>query len=74
LTPVSSLEQARKIALECGLKFVYIGNVPGHEGENTYCSKCKKIVIGRYGFTITQMNLQKGRCKFCGEKIPGVWG
>ncbi len=73
LTPVSSLEQARKIALETGLKFVYIGNVPGHEGENTYCPRCGKIVIGRYGFTITQMNLQKGKCKFCGEKIPGVW-
>jgi pyruvate formate lyase activating enzyme len=73
LTPVSSLEQARKIAQEIGLKFVYIGNVPGHEGENTYCPKCKKVVIGRYGFSITQMNLQKGRCRFCGEKIPGVW-
>ncbi|OGC79909.1 MAG: AmmeMemoRadiSam system radical SAM enzyme [candidate division Zixibacteria bacterium RBG_16_43_9] len=73
-TPVSSLEQARKIAQESGLKFVYIGNVGGHEGENTYCPKCKKILVGRYGFTITQMNLQKGKCKFCGEKIPGVWG
>src|SRR3972149_3324921 len=55
-TPVSSLEQARKIAQESGLKFVYIGNVGGHEGENTYCPKCKKILVGRYGFTITQMN------------------
>lgn len=73
LTPVSSLEKARKIALETGLKFVYIGNVPGHKGESTYCPRCGKIVIGRYGFTITQMNLQKGKCKFCGEKIPGVW-
>ncbi len=72
-TPVSSLEQARKIALDSGLKFVYVGNVAGNEGESTYCPKCKKIVIGRYGFTITQMNLQKGKCKFCGEKIPGVW-
>jgi pyruvate formate lyase activating enzyme len=73
-TPVSSLEQARKIALDSGLRFVYIGNVGGHEGENTYCPKCKKILIGRYGYIITQMNLQKGNCKFCGEKIPGVWG
>ena len=73
LTPVSSLEQAIKIAQGIGLKFVYIGNVPGHEGENTYCPKCKKTLIGRYGFSITQMNLQKGRCKFCGERIPGVW-
>ncbi|MDH4222317.1 MAG: AmmeMemoRadiSam system radical SAM enzyme [candidate division Zixibacteria bacterium] len=73
LTPVSSLEKAREIALETGLKFVYVGNVPGHKAENTFCPKCQQMLIGRYGFTITRMNLQKGKCKFCGEKIPGVW-
>jgi pyruvate formate lyase activating enzyme len=55
------------------MNFVYIGNVPGHEGENTYCPKCKQIVVGRIGFTITQMNLKNGKCKFCGNSIPGVW-
>jgi pyruvate formate lyase activating enzyme len=72
-TPVSSLEKAREIALGEGMNFVYIGNVPGHEGENTYCPKCKKVVVGRTGFTITQMNLKNGKCKFCGNPIPGVW-
>lgn len=72
-TPVSSLEKAREIALQEGMNFVYIGNVPGHEGENTYCPKCKKMVVGRIGFTITQMNLKNGKCKFCGNPIPGVW-
>ncbi|MGB2698646.1 MAG: AmmeMemoRadiSam system radical SAM enzyme [Candidatus Zixiibacteriota bacterium] len=73
-TPVSSLERAHQIALETGLNYVYIGNVAGHNAENTYCHKCKEIVVGRIGYTITQMNLNDGKCKFCGEPIPGVWG
>ncbi len=73
-TPVSTLEKARDIALETGLKYVYIGNVFGHEGENTYCHNCKKKIVGRVGYTITQINIKEGRCKFCGEIIPGVWG
>jgi pyruvate formate lyase activating enzyme len=74
VTPVSTLEKAREIALEEGMNFVYVGNVPGHKGENTYCPACKKAVIERYGYTITQMNLKDGKCKFCGKVIPGVWG
>jgi pyruvate formate lyase activating enzyme len=73
-TPVSSLEKAHQVALEAGLNYVYIGNVPGHKAENTYCHKCKEIVVGRIGYTITQMNLKGGKCKFCGERIPGIWG
>jgi pyruvate formate lyase activating enzyme len=72
-TPLETLEKARKIALECGLKYVYIGNVGGHPAENTYCPKCGKIVIGRRGYFITENNLIDGKCKFCGEKIEGTW-
>lgn len=72
-TPLETLEKARKIALDCGLKYVYIGNVPGHEAENTYCPKCKKIVIRRSGYTILEVNLENGKCKFCGYKIAGTW-
>jgi pyruvate formate lyase activating enzyme len=72
-TPVKTLEKARKIALECGLKYVYIGNVPGHPAENTYCPKCGKVVINRSGYSILEVNLNKGKCKFCGEKIAGRW-
>jgi pyruvate formate lyase activating enzyme len=72
-TPVSSLDRAREIAMEEGMNYVYVGNVPGHPGENTYCSACKKVVIGREGFTILEMNLKDGKCKFCGKIIPGVW-
>ena len=73
VTPVSTLDKAREIAMEEGMNFVYVGNVPGHKGENTYCPVCKKGIIGRNGYTITEMNLKDGKCKFCGKVIPGVW-
>jgi pyruvate formate lyase activating enzyme len=72
-TPVSSLERAKEIADECGMKFVYIGNVPGHRAESTYCPRCKNKLIDRTGYSINEMNLKDGKCKFCNEAIPGVW-
>ncbi|MCJ7507980.1 MAG: AmmeMemoRadiSam system radical SAM enzyme [candidate division Zixibacteria bacterium] len=72
-TPVSSLERAKEIADEVGMKFVYIGNVPGHKAESTYCPKCKNKLIDRTGYRINEMNLKDGKCKFCNEVIPGVW-
>jgi pyruvate formate lyase activating enzyme len=78
LTPVSVLEKAREVAQDAGLKFVYIGGVPGHPGENTYCPHCQKMLIERRGYFLTQYflanyNLKKGRCRFCRETIPGIW-
>lgn len=73
LTPIETLERARQIARDCGLKYVYIGNVPAHPGENTYCPRCQKPLIKRSGFIITEINLINGKCRFCGEKIDGVW-
>jgi len=72
-TPVSTLEGAREIALEEGMSFVYVGNVPGHKGEHTYCPDCKQVLIERVGYRIIQMNLKGNKCKFCGRAIPGVW-
>ncbi len=72
-TPESILEQARNIAMKAGMKYVYIGNVPGTTFENTYCPHCKKPVIERQGFAILQNNLKSSACKFCGTKIAGVW-
>ncbi len=72
-TPVETLEKAHKIATSVGLKFVYIGNVPGHPAESTYCPKCKKVLIHRIGYNVLQNNIVKNRCKFCGRKIPGIW-
>lgn len=72
-TPIETLEKARKIALDIGLRYVYLGNVPGHEGENTYCPSCRKILIHRYGYTILENNIKNGKCVFCGKEIPGIW-
>ena len=72
-TPVETLETARRIALEEGLRYVYVGNVPGHPGESTYCPRCGKTVIGRIGYSITELNLEEGCCRFCGQSIAGVW-
>ena len=72
-TPVRTLEKAREIAGAVGLQYVYIGNVPGHPAENTYCPKDGKLLIRRTGFSVVENNIENGRCKFCGEPIPGVW-
>jgi pyruvate formate lyase activating enzyme len=72
-TPTKTLENARQIALSEGIKFVYIGNVPGHAGENTYCPKCHKVLIERQGFYINSNNIKNGKCPFCGMVIPGIW-
>jgi len=72
-TPVETLESARKIAVDCGLKYVYIGNIPGHTYENTYCPRCKKMLIERKGYFVSVNSIVDGKCKFCGEKIDGVW-
>jgi len=57
-----------------GLQYVYIGNVPGHDAENTYCPRDGKILIRRIGYHILENNIVNGKCKFCGFDIPGVWG
>jgi len=72
-TPVEVLENARKEALDCGLKHVYIGNVLGHEGEATYCESCGKELIRRVGYRIGEPRLKDGRCKFCGAPVAGRW-
>ncbi len=72
-TPVETLERAKKIGDAEGLHFVYIGNVPGHPAENTYCPKCRHLVIERAGFTVSQMLLKDGRCRQCHYPIPGLW-
>jgi pyruvate formate lyase activating enzyme len=72
-TPVDTLDKARKIGFDVGLLYVYIGNVAGHPGENTYCPKCGKVVVGRYQFTVIAYNIEDGRCKYCGQRIAGVF-
>jgi pyruvate formate lyase activating enzyme len=73
-TPVSTLDKAREIAMNVGLNYIYVGNVPGHIAESTFCPKCKKPVISRRGYSVLGINLDsQGRCKNCDNPIPGVW-
>jgi pyruvate formate lyase activating enzyme len=73
ITPSETLVKAREIALKSGHKHVYIGNVTGTSADNTICPACKKIVVERFGYTVTSNNIKKGACSFCGQKIAGVW-
>jgi len=72
-TPVETLERAREIAMSKGIHYAYVGNVPGHPANSTYCPSCKKAVIKRSNFFVEEMNLIHGRCKYCNHKIAGVW-
>jgi pyruvate formate lyase activating enzyme len=70
-TRLEVLEKGRKIGWEAGLLFVYLGNVPGHEGENTYCPKCHSLLIRRWYLAILENNLCQNKCKVCGFTLPG---
>lgn len=69
-TKIEILEKARDKALKMGIKYAYIGNVPGHSYENTYCPNCKKCLIKRYGYMILKYNIKNGKCPNCGYHIP----
>jgi pyruvate formate lyase activating enzyme len=71
-TPVSTLETAWQIGKEVGLRYVYMGNVPGAQGENTYCYQCGKLVIGRWRFSVRERHVRDGTCAFCGTPLDGV--
>lgn len=68
-TPVSTLERAYVIGREAGLRFVYLGNVPGHEYENTVCYACGKTVVRRVGYDTRILGLDGSRCRFCGAEL-----
>ncbi len=70
-TSIETLEKAYTAVKETGLNYVYVGNVPGHPYENTYCPNCNELLIKRFSFEITRWNLTKDmRCPACGQEIP----
>jgi len=73
VTSLQSLTRAKEIALKAGLRYVYIGNVPGVGGEDTYCHSCKVLLVKRNGFDIEQNLVVNGRCPKCQTTIPGRW-
>lgn len=66
-TPLETLEKAFEIAKNKGMKYVYVGNVLGHDRESTFCPKCGSLVIKRVGFEIVSFNK---KCPKCDETIP----
>jgi len=72
-TPVRTLERAREIAMAKGLRYVYVGNVPDHPGNHTYCPACRAIVIRRQNFFVDELHVKDGRCEYCRAPIAGVW-
>jgi pyruvate formate lyase activating enzyme len=71
-TPVATLKRAHDIGLAAGLRYVYMGNVPGQGGENTVCPGCGETVIERRGFSIKGYHIEKGRCRLCNAPVDGV--
>ncbi len=68
-TPVSTLEKAYKIGKDSGLKFVYLGNIPGHEYENTVCYSCGQLNVRRVGYDTRVVGLNGSKCQFCGVEL-----
>lgn len=71
-TPVETLRGARRIGMEAGLRYVYTGNIPGDDGESTYCHKCGALLIERYGFSTRKGEIRDGACGQCGEALAGI--
>ena len=72
-TPVATLIRFRELALDAGLRYVYVGNVPGHAGNHTFCHNCRQLLVERQGYHISRLLIEAGRCPFCHTQIPGVW-
>jgi len=73
LTPLKTLQRARQIGIDAGLRYVYEGNIPG-EGEDTLCWNCKETLIERVGFSVEANNIEQGKCGYCKAAVDGVWG
>jgi pyruvate formate lyase activating enzyme len=72
-TPLESLERAHDSAKDAGLQYVYIGNVPGHLRNSTYCAACGELLVHRVQFEIVECRVKNGGCPSCGAAIPGIW-
>jgi pyruvate formate lyase activating enzyme len=72
-TPFPKMLKAYKLAKKEKLDFVYLGNLPHGNYENTYCPSCQELLIERYGFSLGKVNLQDSICSKCGTKLPGVF-
>jgi pyruvate formate lyase activating enzyme len=72
-TPLATLQRARHIGLEEGLRYIYVGNIPDVRGQDTVCPECGCLLIQRQGNWIAENKIRGGRCPTCGTSIAGVW-
>lgn len=72
-TPPSLLHKAREIGVQTGLRYVYCGNIPGEEGEDTLCPHCGRRVIQRVGFRVLKNDVVGGTCRHCHGTVDGLW-
>ncbi len=72
-TSAATIRKARSVGRNRGLQYVFVGNLPGEEGEDTLCPHCRKPIIRRSGYRIIERVIRNGTCPFCGAVIPGVW-
>ncbi|MCU0606918.1 MAG: AmmeMemoRadiSam system radical SAM enzyme [Candidatus Edwardsbacteria bacterium] len=72
-TPAATLDSAYAIARRAGIRYVYLGNLPGHRGSDTYCHRCGKLLIERRGHIVQRNAIKNGRCPSCRTRIPGRW-
>jgi pyruvate formate lyase activating enzyme len=72
-TPVETLNRAREIGMAAGLRYVYVGNVPGSGGENTICPDCGNIVINRFHYRSRTNLIDTNRCAYCHQIIDGIF-
>lgn len=71
-TPVSTLERARSLGMEAGLRYIYIGNVPDASAD-TLCPHCGEAVVRRRAYSVTECTIQNGRCPQCGGTVAGLF-
>lgn len=76
-TTARTLRRAAELGIAEGLRYVYAGNLPGAVGpfENTYCPRCRKLLVERVGYRILTdlLTATRGVCPGCQTRIPGVW-
>ncbi len=72
-TPLETILKARRIGLESGLRYVFTGNLPGEEGEHTFCDRCGRTLLERLGYRVTKNRIENGRCPYCEADVQGVW-
>ncbi|MEN6336728.1 MAG: AmmeMemoRadiSam system radical SAM enzyme [Phycisphaerales bacterium] len=70
-TPLETMRRAEEIGKAAGLRYVYLGNVPGEKSENTYCYNCGRMLIERMGYRIVANQIKNSKCPHCGTEIAG---